>query len=112
MGGGRLGVVIAGVVITTAGLDSFAPGASAVGPCSPTPTTVLTGPQAEFTSTLPANGRVDATAATWTGTTSYPVYFNAGDDACWSGGSVSGTLGIGTTWNAFLGPPDRWHHLR
>lgn len=101
MGGRRIGIVFVGVVMSMAGLGSFAPGAGAVGPCSPTPTTVLSGPQTEFTSTLPANSRVDATAATWTGTTSYPVYFNAGDDACWSGGSVSGTFGVGTTWNTF-----------
>ena len=103
MSGRRFGVVVAGVVITVSGFGTFAPGAAAAGPCSPTPTTVLTGPQTEFTSTLPANGRVDATAATWTGTTSYPVYFSAGDDACWSGGSVSGTFGVGTTWNTFHG---------
>ena len=75
MGGGRFGVVIAGVVITTAGLGSFASGAGAVGPCSPTPTTVLTGAQTEFSGPLAANSRVDATGATWTGPTSYPVYF-------------------------------------
>ncbi len=103
MGRGRFGVVIVGVVITTAGLGSFASGAGAVGPCSPTPTTVLTGPQTEFNGPLAANSRVDATGATWTGTTSYPVYFDSGDDACWSGGSVSGTFGVGTSWDTFHG---------
>lgn len=103
MGGGRFGVVIASVVITTAGLGSFASGSGAVGPCSPTPTTVLTGAQTEFSGPLAANSRVDATGSSWTGTTSYPVYFDAGDDACWTGGSVSGTFGVGTTWNTFHG---------
>ncbi|MEO6468664.1 MAG: Calx-beta domain-containing protein [Acidimicrobiia bacterium] len=103
MGGGRFGIVIAGVVITTAGFGSFSSGAGAIGPCSPTPTTVLTGAQTEFNGPLAANSRVDATAATWTGTTSYPVYFDSGDDACWSGGSVSGTFGVGTSWDTFHG---------
>ncbi len=94
-----------GAILVGSGLATFpAGGAGAVGPCSAASTRQLAGVQtAAFTSTLAANERVDANAATWTGNIPYPVYFKAGADACWDGGSIKGTFPVTTTWNTFHG---------
>ena len=75
----------------------------AVGPCSPTPTQTFSGPRTEFTSRIGANERVDATNATWIGTTSYPIHFYTTGDSCWDGGVIKGTFGVAATWNFFHG---------
>lgn len=76
----------------------------AVGPCSPTATRTLSAAQtAAFTTTLAANERVDATSASWTGTTAYPVYFDSGADSCWDGASVNGAFPVTTPWSIFHG---------
>lgn len=105
MGYGRMHIVVVTTVIAI-GVTVVGPttSAGASGQCSASPTQVLTGPQAgSFSSPLAANERVDANTASWTGTTSYPVYFDSGDDSCWDGGSVNGTFSVGTTWNTFHG---------
>lgn len=100
----RFGGAVVAATMAIGGVVVGAPNsADAVGPCSPTPTRDLIGPQTEFTETVGANARIDASAATWTGTVSYPVYFNAGDDACWDGGTITGTYGVSTTWDTFHG---------
>ena len=102
-------------------LGTAGPPVGAVGPCSSTATRTLAGAQtAAFTTTLSPNERVDATTATWTGITPYPVYFDSGADSCWNGGSVKGTFGVSTTWNVFhgnagmgvIGPGVTIDHLR
>ena len=100
-----MGSAIAGLVIAGASLIVLpSTGVGAVGPCSPTATRTLAGVQTSaFTSTLAANERVDASTATWTGTTPYPVYFNSGGDSCWIGGSIKGTFPVTTTWNVYHG---------
>ena len=99
----RIAVVTAVVVGGTTMTAQPVP-VGAVGPCSATPTQTLTGAQATaFTTTLAPNERVDANAASWTGTTPYPVYFDSGDDSCWDGGTVKGTFPVSTTWNTFHG---------
>ena len=77
--------------------------AVAVGPCSSTVTRTLTGTPPAFTQKLAANERVDAKRASWTGTASYPVYFDSTADSCWTGGTVTGTFPVTTTWNVYHG---------
>ncbi len=77
--------------------------AVAAGPCSSTATRTLTGTPPAFTQTLAANERVDATHASWTGTASYPVYFDSTADSCWTGSIVTGTFPVTTTWNVYHG---------
>ena len=80
-----------------------APNVGAVGPCSPTPTRTLAGAQPALTSAIAANEHVDATNATWIGTTPYPVHFSTTGDSCWDGGVISGAFPVTTTWDFFHG---------
>ena len=54
-------------------------------------------------STLAANERVDAIGASWTGTISYPVYFDSRPDSCRDGGSIKGVFPVTTASNTFHG---------
>ncbi len=98
-----LGIVgVAAVVSATSVFTGSGP-VGAVGPCSASPTRTLSSSQTAFTSTLSANERVNADTATWTGTTSYPVYFDSTADSCWDGGRIKGTFPVSTTWNTYHG---------
>lgn len=96
---GGLGLAAAVVGAALVALPA-SPGAAA-GPCSATSTRTLSGAQSPFTTTLGANERVNANAATWTGTTPYPVYFDSTADSCWDGGTIKGTWGPATSWNVY-----------
>ena len=98
----RLQGLGAAVAVGAATLVAFpaSPGVAA-GPCSPTSTRTLSGAQAPFTSTLAANERVNANAATWTGTEPYPIYFDSTADSCWDGGTIKGTWAPSTSWNVY-----------
>lgn len=100
----RFGALVATVTTGGAALVALADApVAAAGPCSASPTRTLSGSQGRFTSTLAANERVNANTATWTGTTAYPVYFAAGADTCWDGGTIKGTFAVSTSWNSYHG---------
>lgn len=98
-----LGVLAGGVIVGATAIVGGSAPVGAVGPCNPTPTRTLSGAQTAFTSTLAANEHVNATNATWTGTTSYPAYFDSTADSCWDGGRIKGTFSATTSWNTFHG---------
>jgi hypothetical protein len=100
----QLGKVVVAALVVASALVAVGPTASgAAGPCAASPTRTLTGAQPRFTTTLSANERVSADAATWapSKTLPYPVYFDANSDSCWVGGRITGTFPISTTWNVY-----------
>ncbi|MGZ4795278.1 MAG: Calx-beta domain-containing protein [Acidimicrobiia bacterium] len=101
---GRAGKLVLVALVAVGGLVAIpATGSVASGPCSATATQTLTGAQGEFTSTVPANSRIDANGATWapSATLPYPVYFDSTADTCWEGGRITGTFPISTTWAVY-----------
>lgn len=66
------------------------------------PTITLSGARSPYDNrSVSSNTKIDARAASWTGSDNHAVRYGSGSNICWSGGRITGTFPDGTSWSAY-----------